>query len=99
MTWGFGPPVLSDGLAAEYLSPKITEQVAERDKHDGPGAISKTSIDVKDPQVQKQYGHLVAEQTRQVGAGGYEETLLVLFSEVSGDVPDVKAHPIAGGNP
>lgn len=96
VTWDFGLPVFGDGLAAEYLSPEIAEQVAERDEHDSPSAVSKTSIDVEDPQVQKEYRHLVAEETGQVRAGRYEDPLLVLLSEVSGEVPGVEAHSIAG---
>ena len=88
-------PVFSDGPAAENLCPEIAEEIAERDEHDGPGAISKGSMNVKDPQVQAQNRRLVAEQTGQVGARSNEDPLLVLFSEIAKEVPGVEAHAIA----
>ena len=96
MAWEIRYPVLSNGLAAENLRPEIAEEVAERDEHNGPGAISKGSINVKDAQVQTQNRHLVAEQTGQVDARGDKDPLLILFSEIAGEVPGVEAHAIAG---
>ena len=89
-------PVFSDGPAAENLRPEIAEEIAERDEHNSPGAISKGSIHVKDPQVQAQNRHLVAEQTRQVDARGDKDPLQVLFCEIAGDVPGVEAYAVAG---
>ena len=89
-------PVYSDGPAAENLRPEIAEEIAERDEHNSPGAISKGSIHVKNPQVQAQNRHLVAEQAGQVDARGDKDQLLVLFSEIAGDVPGVEAYAVAG---
>lgn len=89
-------PVFSDGPAAEKLRPDIAEEIAERDKHNGPGTIPKGSVDVKDPKIQAQDRHLVAEQTGQVGAPGDEHPLQVLLSEITRDVPSVKARAVAG---
>ena len=96
MAWEIWFPVFSDGSAAENPSPEIAEEIAERDEHNGPGAISKASINIKDPQVQAQNRHLIAEQTRPVGAPGNKDPLQILFSKIAGKVPGVEAHVVAG---
>ena len=88
-------PVFSDWPAAENPRTDTAEEIAGRDEHDGPGAILKGLTDVKNPQVQAQNRHLVAEQRGQVDARGDEDPLQVLFSEIAGDIPEVDALAIA----
>ena len=96
MTWEIRCPVFSDGPAAENLRPEIAQEIAKGGKHDGPGAIPKWSINAKNPQVQAQNRHLVAEQTENVGARGEKDPLLVRFSGIAREVEGGGAHAVAG---
>ena len=91
-------PVLSNGPAAENLCPEIAEKIAKRHEHDRPCAIPKRTINIEDPQVQEQDGHLIPEQTGQVSARGDKDPLLILLSEIAREVPGVETHAVAGGD-
>lgn len=89
-------PRLGDGTAPKQLRPEIAEQIAEDHEHGRVGGVPEATVDVEDAQVEKADGHLVAQQREDVRGGADEDPFLVFLTQVSWEIPRVKAHAVAG---
>ena len=96
MTLFIRGPCFGHGFAPEQLGPEIAEQIAEDHEHGRVGGVSEAAVDVEDAQVEKADGHLVAQQREDVRGGTNEDPFLVFLTEVSWEIPCVKAHAVAG---